>query len=181
MTGITSNVGKTTQQLAQDVAKRVVREPFEVLKYIPKQVTPVEIPGVRQSPSSVPGEKGTEIPGESEENLKEKDKIKSQRQLEALNREIEDIRRQALFNELINKIKSGQEVSLDSLASLPFEQREVLKSQMEAMKMVQAKKNEEKPLVEPASKPSRKFWGFGQKGQAEKQQTRVERPLPPSG
>jgi hypothetical protein len=39
----------------------------------------------------------------------------------------------------------------------------------------------EKPLVEPAPRPSRRFLPFGKKAQAERQKTRVERPLPPSG
>ena len=38
-----------------------------------------------------------------------------------------------------------------------------------------------KPLVEPSTKRSRKLFSFGPKAQAERQKTRVERPLPPSG
>lgn len=38
-----------------------------------------------------------------------------------------------------------------------------------------------KPLVEPSTKRSRKLFSFGPKTQAERQKTRVEKPLPPTG
>jgi len=36
-------------------------------------------------------------------------------------------------------------------------------------------------LVEPVAKRSRRFGGFGQKQAAERQSTKTERPVPPSG
>ncbi|MBI4153677.1 hypothetical protein HY503_01645 [Candidatus Woesebacteria bacterium] len=38
-----------------------------------------------------------------------------------------------------------------------------------------------KPLVEPSTKRSRRLFSFGPKAQAERQKTRVEKPLPPTG
>lgn len=57
--------------------------------------------------------------------------------------------------------------------------REAQKKQLE--QQPQPAKPQEKPLVEPPTKRSRRLFGFGQKAQAEKQKTRVEKPLPPSG
>ena len=43
------------------------------------------------------------------------------------------------------------------------------------------KVEEQKPLPSVPTKPSRRLFAFGAKAQAEKQKTRVEKPLPPSG
>jgi hypothetical protein len=59
-------------------------------------------------------------------------------------------------------------------------QKEQVRQQQELMQQ-EAEAKEEKPLPVVSSKHSRRFAGFGRKAQAEKQQTRVEKPLPPSG
>ncbi|MCJ7805686.1 hypothetical protein MUP46_03530 [Patescibacteria group bacterium] len=47
----------------------------------------------------------------------------------------------------------------------------------QAEQQVQNPPVQEKPLVEPQTKHSRRLFGFGQKAQAEKQKTHVERPV----
>ena len=57
--------------------------------------------------------------------------------------------------------------------------------EMEEAKRIQEeepqKPEEQKPLPSVPTKPSRRLFAFGAKAQAEKQKTRVEKPLPPSG
>jgi hypothetical protein len=63
-----------------------------------------------------------------------------------------------------------------------MEQKQVLKAQMEAVRIQKLKFEIQNSVEVPAihSKPSRRF-GAGQKQEAEKAQTRVEKPVPPSG
>jgi hypothetical protein len=103
--------------------------------------------------------------------------------MEALNRELSDIHKQDLFKDLQAKISQGTIVPLEDYPELSMEQKQVLKAQMEAVRTsrrqdAQASKQLEVPAIH--SKPSRRF-GAGQKQEAEKQQTRVEKPVPPSG
>lgn len=179
MPNVTTNALKTAQKLAQDAAKKVAQEPLEILRDIPKQAFPVS--NLDERGYAEGGGEEQIKKAQEEKALKEKDQIQSSRQLEALNREIMDIRRQALFNELMQKIKGRETVSLDAMAPLSYEQKEVLKAHMEAMGSMNTQKDEQKPLVEPSAKPSRRFFGVGQKGQVQKEQTHVERVQPPSG
>ena len=80
------------------------------------------------------------------------------------------------------KISQGIEIPLDDYQGLSMEQKQVLKAQMEAVKNQQRDADSRAINEVPAihSKPSRRF-GAGQKHEAEKQQTRVEKPVPPSG
>jgi len=64
-----------------------------------------------------------------------------------------------------------------------MEQKQVLMAQMEAVRNRQKQASDQGNINNvPAihSKPSRRF-GAGQKHEAEKQQTRIEKPIPPSG
>lgn len=87
----------------------------------------------------------------------EKAKIEAlgQRQLAALEAEIKDI-----------------QTSRQQEAALKAQQEQQIAAQAQA---------EEKELPKVPSRPSRRFFGIGQKAQAEKQKTRVEKPLPLSG
>jgi hypothetical protein len=116
---------------------------------------------------------------------KTQDKMKSGRRMEALETELKDIRKQDLFKDLQGKISQGIEVPLEDYSELSMEQKQVLKAQMEAVKQqkLNAKYSSEKSAPAIVSKPSRRFGAQmrGQKAEAEKQQTRVEKPVPPSG
>ncbi len=174
---------KNTQQLAQDLAKQIAREPLEILREAGKQIVGgeqaiksqdiIQTPNI-QNPESRP--KNTHYQNELQ------DKAKSSRRMEALNQEIADIRKQDLFNDLQSRIAEGEDVSLEDYTELSMEQRQVLKAQEEAVKnRIDKEQNtglNEVPAIH--SKPSRRF-GAGQRHEAEKQQTRIEKPIPPSG
>jgi hypothetical protein len=103
--------------------------------------------------------------------------------MEALNQELKDIEKQDLFKDLQGKISEGEAVPLQDYSELSMEQKQVLKAQMEAVKKQKAQAEYNQASIEVPgvnSKPSRRF-GAGQKHEAEKQQTRVEKPVPPSG
>lgn len=113
-----------------------------------------QVGGVEKAPlpQTAPG---ITRPKELSPQEKARIEARGQRQLAALEAEIKDIQ------------KSRQ-------------QEAILKAQQEQQAVAQAQA-EKKELPKIPSKPSRKLFGFGQKAQAEKQKTRVEKPLPPSG
>lgn len=150
------SITNPVKNLAQQVVKQMVQEPWEILKQAGHQVVAgeqVRIPDTRQEL----GQEGTVAQQENEKPLAERDRIRSQRLIQALQSELTEIK----------KVK---------------EQKKLLQTQQE--KIAQEQKEQTfQSLVEPVTKPSRKFkfFGTGRKSQVERQQTRVERPLPPSG
>ena len=104
--------------------------------------------------------------------------------MEALKREIEDIHKQDLFSDLQKRVSAGEEIPLENYSELTLDQKQVLKAQMEAVKF--QKQQAEYAEVQGtgklfgSAKKGRRF-GSGQKQEAEKQQTHVEKPVPPSG
>lgn len=178
--GIGSNTTKSAQDVARNIAKQIAQEPIEIIKDAASQVSGIE--------KSKPQEKGqggqTEDQSQKTKNLQEelKDKAFAGRRMQALQNEIDDIRKQGVFKELQEKISQGEDVYLEDYPELSMEQKQVLKAQMEAVKSRQQQAQYNASLTEvPAihSKPSRRF-GAGQKHEAEKQQTRVEKPIQPS-
>ena len=182
MNSTVQNTAKTARDLAQKIAKQMAQEPFEVLKTAREQVAPPEI-----SPQNhQPAQNNENQNKAQEEQQKAQDKMKVSRRMEALEAELRDIHKQDTFKDLQAKISQGIEVPLEDYSELSMEQRQVLKAQMEAVKYQkqQAAYNESQSGVPMAvAKPGRRM-GAGQKSQkaeAEKQQTRVEKPVPPSG
>lgn len=173
------NTAKTAQDTAKQIARQIAQEPAEILKEAGKQVVG-EVSG--QQDSQAVRQSDTQS-GEKEKKELE-DKRFADRRVQALQNEIDDIGKQKIFKDLQAKISEGVEVPLENYPELSMEQKQVLKAQMEAVKaqMIDAKytnaKYSEVPTI--SSKPSRRF-GAGQKTEAEKQQTRVEKPVPPSG
>jgi hypothetical protein len=171
--------GQSARDLAQKIARQMAQEPLEVLKDVREQVAPQEI-----SPQNPQQGQNSENQNKAlADQQKNQDKMKSTRRMEALNRELSDIHKQDLFKDLQAKISQGTIVPLEDYPELSMEQKQVLKAQMEAVRTsrrqdAQASKQLEVPAIH--SKPSRRF-GAGQKQEAEKQQTRVEKPVPPSG
>lgn len=171
----------SAKTLAQQTAKQIVREPWEILGGAGKQVT-----GVEQSiqPNSSLGQhpSAENLSVSDEARFQEQDKAQSVRRIEALDRELQEIERQRVFNELQRKIQGGQEVYLNDITELSYEQKDVLRAQIETIKVQKSQIQNNGPVQEPASKPSRRFaFGKGAKAQALKEQTKTERPLPPSG
>lgn len=165
---------KSAKNLAKAIAKQMAREPLEILKNSREQVTGEKLTPLDTSQPQEDAQKEV-----NDANMLN-DRLKSTRMVEALNREITDIQKQDLFSDLQRRITEGEEIPLEDFQELSFEQRDVLKAQMEAMQIQKAKvksQNIGTPLF-GSSKPTRKI---GQKQAAQKEQTRVEKPVPPSG
>lgn len=175
--------GQTARDLAQKIAKQIAEEPGELLKNAENQIAGEEMLAARENPQS--GQKSDAQAKNREHQMEVQDKLKAGRRMEAYQRELDDMRKQDLFKDLQNKIAQGVEVPLENYAELSVEQKQVLNAQMEAVKFQkqQAKYNEQQGgLPSVISKPSRRFGaGKSQKAEAEREQTRVEKPVPPSG
>ncbi len=171
--------GQSAKTIAQQIAKQMAQEPLEILKDAKGQVIGVETPKPQENSSQ---NQNPEIQAITDRNQNEfQDKAKSGRRMEALNQELKDIRKQGLFKDLQNKISQGIEVPIADYTELSMEQKQVLMAQMEAVRAQEsAVSKQESGVVEPHSKRGRRF-GHGQKAEAEKQQTHVEKPVPPSG
>jgi len=140
------------KRLAKATTKRVLQEPLEVMKSARRQISGAE--AKTKSPNTLAPDKGA-VSEEMTPAKKEKIKQKSRRLMEALEAELEDIKR---------KKKEEEEEKL---------QEEML---------VEKKKKEEeekKPLIEPGTKPSRKLGGI--KGKLSKLKRKAEIRMPPSG
>ena len=171
--------GQSAQDLAQKIARQMAQEPLEVLKTARDQVT---TPG-KVAPVSQPSQNGESSEKTSGDQQKLQDNMRSARRMEALNQELNDIRKQDLFKDLQDKISQGVEVPIADFPELTMEQKQVLMAQKEAYQNQKSKmENQNASIDVPTiqSKPSRRF-GAGQKQEAERQQTRVEKPVPPSG
>jgi hypothetical protein len=167
----------TTAQVKQAIkksAQQMAQEPLELLKSAVRQVSgEEERPQQQETPRSDP-----EIP-QDEQNYKKKVAEQDGRHLQALEAELKDIRRQKIFNELMRRIQSGEDVPLEEFSELSYEQKDVLKAQIEAVRTRNSSHATDQ-LAMPSSKKGRKMGG-GQKGAAKKEETRVEKPVPPSG
>jgi len=172
----------SAKKMAQAVARQIAQEPLEILKTASSQITGEETPKPQESYSQPQsGDAQAKIIRNQQEL---QDKIKSSRRMEAFQRELDDIRKQDLFRDLQEKISQGFEIPLTDYPDLSMEQKQVLKAQMEAVRfqkqqMEYAESQGGGPLF-GSSKKGRRM-GSNQKQEAEKQQTRVEKPVPPSG
>ena len=177
-----NDAAQTTKNLAQKIAKQMANEPFEILKEAKTQVGGGEELNINSEDSQTGGE---ENPQKNEENTKalaERDKIRSQRLIEALQHELRDTTKSDLIKNLQSKIASGETVYLENYPQLSPEEKEMLKKQIEAVNLQkQQATSKEQGLVEPVPHKGRKLFNFGKKTQMQRQQTQTERPLPPSG
>ncbi len=174
------NTAQTTKNLAQKIARQMAQEPLEILKTARGQVTGETSATPEQTSEKESGGVQEKIAHNQQEL---QDKVKGGRQMEAFLRELEDIRKQNIFKELQRRIAEGEEVFLEDYPELSIEQKQVLKAQMEAVKFQKQQAEyvqSQEGFKTPVSKKGRRF-GQGQKQEAEKQQTRVEKPIPPSG
>jgi hypothetical protein len=177
------NAGQSARGLAQKIARQMAEEPLEVLKNAGGQIIGTETQKTQENSSQNqnPEDQAKIIQHQNELQ----DRAKSGRRMEALNQELKDIHKQDLFKDLQGKISQGIEVPIEDYPELSMEQKQVLKAQMEAVKYQkqQAEYNEsQRGTPSIISKPSRRFGAErSQKAEAERQQTRVEKPVPPSG
>lgn len=177
---LAQDTAKSAKSLAQQIAKQTAREPLEILKDVEEQTTGSEV-APEQNTQNPDGSENQKKAVEHQNDLQ--DKMKSSRRMEALDRELEDIRKQDLFKDLQRRIAEGEQVPLEDYPELSMEQKQVLKAQMEAVRvqMENARSENGKSFVEPASKKGRQLFNFGKKQGVKNEQTRVEKPVPPSG
>ncbi|MEK7113077.1 MAG: hypothetical protein AAB875_07245 [Patescibacteria group bacterium] len=136
----------------------------KAIKQVARQIAQEPLETLRQAGKQVVGEvqKPMEVAPSTPEAprvspgvpLEEKKRIQTRdtRLIQALEEEIKDIRKQK-------------------------EVEEAERMQEEEPQKIEKRK----PLPSVPTKPSRRLFAFGAKAQAEKQKTRVEKPLPPSG
>ncbi len=174
----------TTAQVKQAIkksAQQMAQEPLELLRTAAKQVTGVEnLPNANAGPER-PQDGAKSDPEIPQDETKYKAQVAEQdgRHLQALESELKDIRRQKIFNDVMKRIQEGENIPLEEFTELSYEQRDVLKAQIQAVRNRNAQQTTS--LVDmPTSKKGRKMGG-GQKGAAKKEETRVEKPVPPSG
>jgi hypothetical protein len=182
MNSTAKQTAASARDLAQKIAKQMAQEPLEVLKTAADQVTSSET-----MPQTSPQGQNNENQQKVIEGQKKiQDNMKSGRRMGALEQELKDIHKQDLFKDLQGKIAEGAEVPVEDYSELSMEQKQVLKAQMEAVKYQKQQtayaESQPKSLF-GAAKPSRRFGSQsrGQKAEAERQQTHVEKPVPPSG
>lgn len=149
--------------------KAIGEEPLEILKSVAKQVSVSE---------NIPS---TEQPKEQEHSNLNQVVMAEQdgRRLQALESELKDIRRQKIFNDLMRRIQEGEDIPFEEFTELSYEQRDVLKAQIQAVKSRNTQQTTNSVDM-PQAKRGRKMGG-GQKGAAKREETRVEKPVPPSG
>ncbi len=154
MSNIGDNTKKSAKQIAQDAAKKIAREPLEILKSAGSQVAGTEKtpegPRENQASQQPPQETGKPPVSEAEINAK------SKRLMEALEKELEDIK----------KLKDQE--------ALQEEQQEVVE---EAQKV---EANKAQPLVEPIT-AKKKHQMPGMQGKLDKLKKKSEIRMPPSG
>jgi hypothetical protein len=140
------------KKTAKQTTKQLVHEPLEVLKTARKQVAGKE-KIVRSEPDKKEVVKENEKVSTSLEE--EKIKMKSKRLLEALETEIEEIRKRKKLEEE-GKLKE------------------------EGLKIQEEEGKKQKPLVEPSTRHPRKIMK-GMKGKLQKLKRKAEIRMPPSG
>lgn len=162
----------TIAQIKQSIkksARAIGEEPLEILKSAVKQISVEENIPTSEQP------KDEEQPKLDQTAMAQQDG----RHLQALESELKDIRRQKIFESLMQRIQNGEDIPLEEFTELSYEQRDVLKAQIEATSNSKLSSSIDQ-LETPSAKRGRKMGG-GQKGAAKREETRVEKPVPPSG
>lgn len=149
-----SRVARSTTKIAKQAARQVVREPVEILKAAGKQVSGAE--SVSGSIREISQERRVESKNEKPPLDEEKIKVKNKSLLTALEKEIEDIRKQK-----------------------EFEEKEKLKEE-EIQEQILEEGEKKKTLPEISAKRVRGA-ARGMKGRLKKLKTKAEIRMPPSG
>ena len=162
-----------TKTKVQNLAQQLSQEPLEILKAAQEMVAPSQ-PVASASESHPEAVDQSDTPQKSTTDL---------RRIEALNREIEDIQREKLYNEILKRIESGEEIFVEGLSGLTLEQKQVLRAHQESVKqqkLLAQQQVQNANILTPTSKRGRRF-GANKKDVAKREETRVEKPTPTSG
>lgn len=185
-------IPQNLKQSLKKTARQIQNEPLEILKSAAKQVTGdenIKLPWEDAETDSKPKEEKqgndsqTNGPSNDEKEYKKKLAEQDGRKLEALESELRDIRRQKRFNELLGRIQNGEDVPIEEFQELSVEQRDVLKAQLEATQKRKQMQSQQQSsgIPMPTSKQGRQMGAGARKRSAQKETTRVEKPVPPSG
>lgn len=158
------------KQLAIKIAKQMAKEPAEILQTAAESLTPSKPVSETETPKFQPPVLEPE---------KEKVSQKDLRFVQALEQEIKEIGKNKLLQDLQARIENGEVIVLENIATLTPAEKQVLQAQMQVVK--QRKMTPSPGEMVSTAKRGRRMVGLGRKQAAEKQTTRVERPLPPSG
>ena len=175
---LSQGVVSSGKKVVRQAARQTVHEPLEVVKTAGRQVAGVEVQGAQRPGQSIPETQGPVQPTVEDE---QKIRQRGERILEALEAEIEEIRRQKVFKEVQRRITAGEVINLTNIVELSSEQKRMLAVQMQ---LVQANKQKEEkvknPLVEPGTKRGRNILE-GMKGKVSRLRKKTELRLPPTG
>lgn len=174
MNTIASTVKKTSKQIAIDAARKLAQEPVEILRDIPDQIL-----GIERKVESKP-QQNSQGGGENLKDLDAKDRQKAKRISSALTAEMEDIRRQNIFDELQKKVSRGELVTQAEMSPLTYSERDMLVGQMEMIKMQNQNASRGTILTEPPSKRRRGLFS-GMKTRLSRMERKTENRMPPSG
>lgn len=165
------SIPQTAKQQAINVAKIAARESNEVLKSAAEQLSPF------------PQTEKKEVNKQKLEDPERAPRVEGQKNLSFLNEykaELNEIRRDNLFKELQSKISEGESVPLENyINELSYEQREVLKAQMEAIRVridTQNTNQQKSGIREVVSKKGRQMFNKIKK----RNEQHVETRMPPS-
>lgn len=171
------NIPQTAKQTAINIAKQTARESSEFLKIAKEQVAPTENAKSGKEPEAHEQSQKKEEDQNKENigNLREHSSF-----MGAYKQELEQIRKENLFKKLQKRIAEGEEIPLlNYVNELTSEQREVLKAQMEAVKVRREQEEEAKKkniLPEVISKKGRQMFNMFKK----RNEQYVETRQPPS-
>jgi hypothetical protein len=132
--GTLSDTTKTTKKMAQQAAKQIAAEPFEILKTAGKQVAGAEKPAEKSVETGGQPFQPEPTSGVDRQVQKQKSEAQGKRIITALENEIEAIRRE--------------------------KENEKVKAAMAEEQQKQAAIQEKPPLIEPATKQSRNIFAF---------------------
>lgn len=176
MPALSKKVKTQTKKLGKHAAKQVIGEPLEILKTAANQATGQEKTPLPQD-KIISSKKHTESFSHPDE---QKINLKSQRLLEANQKELEDIRKEKVFKELQEKISQGEDVPVENYEELSMEQKQVLNAQKQAVKERNNMQSEETPFIEPTTKRKRNIIA-GMEGKLDRMKRKREIRTPPSG
>jgi len=173
---VIKSTGSKSKKIASQMARQAAREPLEILKTAGSQVT-----GKEKSTSNgkTPTFQQSEVKPQQKSAPSETElKIRSEKLLHANRTELDQIRKQKIFADIQKRITAGEEVPLENIGELSMEQKQVLKAQMEAVK-IRNSKDQTNGFVAPVGKQKKGM--IGMKGKIQKMKQRAELRKGPSG
>ena len=178
MNGLKTSVSKSARQLAQDTAKQIAKEPLELEKTALRQVG-LSSSEKKDQQDQLADNEYSKAKEQDEQQKRVEAKMQSLRQ--AFESELKDIRREKVFQELLQKISEGEVVNLADYNELTWEQKQVLHAQKLALQNRKSKTDQNhQDLSEPGAKRKKNLFA-GVKTRLARVQRKSEIRMPPTG